>query len=247
MDFTSVFLVNKPGEAVVVNDCIVVMESVNVNSGQRERINIDFICDDTASSKSDYHFVLTVWVKLFLDEKLNQRFDSIDVWSDGGPHHFKTRWCQFMWHALSTLRFDKKRITHHFFASYHGHSLADSHAATIKRVLRSQYNLSQMQRLCADTFVLFWGPANALELAPLLAHVGSNTRVHVLPNIDRDKERKPAIQGINLIKSKHCFRYQGGLCYAAELSWDDQPSQQFSFSPAKAKRNVVSINLASNS
>jgi len=249
MDFTKIFLANKPGEATVVNDCIVVMEYINESTHQRERINFDFLCDDAATNKHDYHYLLTVWVKLFMQERLVLRFDCIDVWSDGGPHHFKTRWCQFMWHVLSILRFHKKRITHHFFASYHGHSLADSHAAIIKRVVLSQYQFSQFQRFSAATFALYWGPSTAHELAQLISQGCSNTRVHVLPDIDRDKERKPQIQGINSIKIMHCFQYQDGVCRCAELSENQlqQQSQQpgssssalFSFTPNKAKNNRI--------
>jgi hypothetical protein len=72
------------------------------------------------------------------------------------PHHFKTRYCQWMWHWLSTHRFSNKRISHPFFASYHGHSLADAHAASIKRFIRTDYKMSQLQRFDTTTMAIYW-------------------------------------------------------------------------------------------
>jgi hypothetical protein len=144
MDFTSAHLTPKIDHAVnssVVQDCIVVLEYIS--NGERMRENIDFLCDCPDTNKKDYHFVLHVWLLLFHFKKLIDHFDCMDVWSDGGPHHFKTRYCQWMWHWLSQTHFAKRRISHHFFASYHGHSLADAHAASIKRLIRTEYNMSQ--------------------------------------------------------------------------------------------------------
>ena len=107
MDFTSAYLTPKIGHTsnhTVVQDCIVVLEYIS--NGHRMRENINFLCDCQESNKNDYHFVLTVWLSLFHYKKLNDHFDCIDVWSDGGPHHFKTRYCQWMWHWLSINRFN---------------------------------------------------------------------------------------------------------------------------------------------
>ena len=98
MDFTSTFLTPKIGHQAnhtVVQDCIVVMEYIL--DGQLHRENIDFLCDCSDTNTNDYHFVLHVWLRLFQCYRLREAFDSIEVWTDGGPHHFKTRYCQFMW------------------------------------------------------------------------------------------------------------------------------------------------------
>ena len=106
---------DKPGAGVYVQDCIIVLEYYNSN-GVFVRRNLNFLCTDIDSNKHDYHFVFQVWVWMFLHLKFNQEFDRIEIWSDGDPHHFKTRYCQFMWHILSLLRFDNKTIVHNFFA-----------------------------------------------------------------------------------------------------------------------------------
>jgi hypothetical protein len=124
--------------------------------GQRVRYNLDFICGHTESNSNDYHFVLSVWLSLFRKIDIINHFTSIDVWTDGGPHHFKTRYCQWMWHWLSTHLFNQQRITHHFFVSYHGHSIADAHAASAKCLLHNDYSFSQFERL-STTSAIYWG------------------------------------------------------------------------------------------
>ena len=228
MDFTSAFLSPKIGHSSnhsVVQDCIIVLEYIS--NGKRMRENINFLCDCQESNKNDYHFVLTVWLLLFHFKKLNDHFDSIDVWSDGGPHHFKTRYCQWMWHWLSVHRFNNKRITHHFFASYHGHSLADSHAASIKRVIRTEYKMSQLQRFDTTTLAIYWGPADAAAVGRLIKKC-SNTEMCVIPNIDRDPALKPDPLPLVHIKRQHRFDYENGLCYRSERS-DGTEKVLFSF------------------
>jgi len=218
MDFTSVYLTPKIGHKVetsTVQDFIIVMEFID-QTGRRCREYLDFLCDCAVTNKNDYHFVLCTWLFLFLRKKLNDFFDSIEIWSDGGPHHFKTRYCQWMWSWLSTHKFSGKRITHNFFASYHGHSLADSHAASIKRVLHSEYHTSQIQRFSSFTSALYWGPTNANEFSSLLTRGCSNTQIHIFPHIDRDPKLKPRISSIKEIKKKHCFVYEANTCRAFE-------------------------------
>jgi len=219
MDFTSAFLTPKIGHQSnnsVVQDCIVVLEYLS-SSGERVRENIDFLCDCADTNKNDYHFVLTVWLHLFLFKKFADRFDYIDVWTDGGPHHFKTRYCQWMWHWLSVKKFHNRRISHHFFASYHGHSLADAHAASIKRTIRTEYNMSQLQRLNTTTLSIYWGPADANHLSFLLKKC-CKTDIIVFSHIDRDPLLKPDPMPLVHIKRQHCFDYEDGKCYASELS-----------------------------
>lgn len=235
VDFTSAFLTPKIGHQSnhsVVQDCIVVLEYMS--NGQRMRENIDFLCDCQETNKNDYHFVLHVWLILFHFKKINDHFDCIDIWSDGGPHHFKTRYCQWMWHWLSVHKCNNKRISHHFFASYHGHSLADAHAASIKRNIRTEYNMSQLQRFDTSTLAIYWGPENAAALGRLISKC-SNTEICVIPHIDRDPALKPDPIPLVHIKRQHRFDYENGLCYRSELS-EGTEKKRFSFQlrPASA-------------
>ena len=213
MDFTSTTTADKPGAGVGVQDCILVLEYYR-EDGRRARRNLDFLCTDD-SNKHDYHFVLQVWVYLFLHLQLNTLFDRISIWSDGGPHHFKTRYCQFMWHALSRLRFDDKPITHNFFVSYHGHSLADGHAAVVKRCLHTRYLLTELERATRQPNAT-WGPSNVDEVADLVRANCENTEVVVFKDIDRDNENKPHVGKVPEIKTLHSLTYQNGECFGKE-------------------------------
>ena len=91
-----------------------------------------------------------------------------------------------MWHWLSKNKFGQKRISHHFFASCHGHSLADAHAASIKRSLRTDYNRSQLQRFSTTDLAVYWGPEDAVQLASVVSRC-CKTMALVIPYIDRDQ------------------------------------------------------------
>jgi hypothetical protein len=122
-----------------------------------------------------------------------------------------------MWHALSELRFNHKQIHHHFFASYHGHSLADAHAALIKRSLNTRYKITQFERV-TEYESATWGPATVEEVAAVIKANCSNTEVHIFNDIDRNEEHKPDVKPISSIKSQHWFEYQNGKCVAALLT-----------------------------
>lgn len=222
MDFTSVYLSPKGGDNVYIQDCIVVLEWIEYDpitrNNRRQRLNLDYLCGHADTNKNDYHFVLHVWLKVFMDYRLNERFNCISIWSDGGPKHFKTRYCQWMWHYLSMYNFNMKPICHNFFGSYHGHSLADGHAASIKRVLHTEYHTSALQRLTPSTVALYWGPSTCDHYKELIERACNATKVHIFPSIDRDPLLRPAIHAIDQIKKKHCFVYVTGVCSASERS-----------------------------
>jgi hypothetical protein len=227
MDFTSTSLAAKAGVNTYLQDLIVVMEWKD-RDGHLQRANLDYLCEDI-SNKHDYFFVLNVWLKMFSDFQFNSNFDAIQVWSDGGPHHFKTRFCQFMWRMLSTMRFSNKRIEHHFFVSYHGHSLADGHAAVVKRALLARYKQSELARMVSTGSQPDVGPQTSSDLVELLK-TWANTQPYLLPCIYRDPWLKPKVRHIPSIKTMHALRYEGGKNWRAESSADPQ-WQQFFFGP----------------
>jgi len=225
MDFSSIYEYPNIGESTsnshTVQDCIVVLEFIG-DDGQHRRQYLDFTCDIKGINKNDYFFVHAVWQRLF-QLKVFDQFDSLEIWSDGGPHHFKTRYCQWMWHHLSTIYFKGKRITHNFFASYHGHSLADSHAGRVKQVIKSEYISSQQSRMTNHNQPTYWGPSSANDIQLILHKRVEHTSATVLDTIDRDAALKPNVAGIVDIKQKHCFVYEGNLCSASEMTNDGKP------------------------
>jgi hypothetical protein len=119
-----------------------------------------------------------------------------------------------MWHFLSSASFSNKPIAHNFFSSYHGHSMADSHAATDKRLLRAAYNTSELQRKEVSEAPISWGPSSGADLSTLFTENASRTQSFYLPSIPRDADLKPHIAGLTLIKSQHRFEYAEGTCLA---------------------------------
>ena len=55
----------------------------------------------------------------------------------------------------------KKKITHNFFAAYHGHSLADAHAAKGKQAIKYEYIHSQQTRMKNINKNTYWGPRSS--------------------------------------------------------------------------------------
>ena len=229
MDFSTIYPATNIGDSNSssnsIQDCILVLEFLN-ETGRRQRQYMDFLCDIKKVNTNDYFFVNVVWQQL-MQLDLAAQFDSIEIWSDGGPHHFKTRYCQWSWHHFSSCYFQGKRITHNFFAAYHGHSLADSHAGRDKQVIKAEYLSSQhsrLQLLPLSARPVYWGPSSARDVQIILQKKIENTTAVVLADIDRDPQLKPAVAGLPNIKQYHSFFYENNRCYMAELTNDGNPT-----------------------
>lgn len=232
MDFSAIYLLCKIGadNSITVQDYILVFEYLHGN--QRIRHYYDFLCDIPEENTNDYFFVQAVWLKL-VEMNVFDGFDSIEIWSDGGPKHFKTRYCQYFWHQLSNKLFQQQKIQHNFFASYHGHSLADSHAGHDKQLVKSEYIKSQQERMrLFDDFTakINYGPASAHQIADLLNQNLSHTTAIVLDNINRDPATKPKVKSLPNIKQFHSFEYQNHQCCANYLT-NDENQINFRFQP----------------
>jgi hypothetical protein len=105
----------------------------------------DFVCDDLETRKNDYHFVRAAWIKL-VGLLVFDGIHRIRLFSDGASKHFKQRWFAsafddtalsygrrftLSWFSAFKVNFGID-LEWSFFASNHGHGLADSHAATLK-------------------------------------------------------------------------------------------------------------------
>ena len=131
---------------------------------------------------------------------------------------FKNRYTQALFSQLSTLH--KKIIHYNFFVSYHGHSIADSHAGHMKRVLLQEFLNSQDDRKLE---VENWGPHDSKTTATVIMEHVSCTFVAQLDKIERDTERihKPNVKPLKGIKQYHCFVYdphQPNQCKAYALT-----------------------------
>jgi len=99
--------------------------------------------DHFSKEKQSFAFVRAAWVRLFEDTEELKDFDEIEIISDGGPQHFKIGKTLYL---FSTFH-DKynKLITYHFFGSYHGHSICDSHTGVQKQNLLRVERATQKQ------------------------------------------------------------------------------------------------------
>ena len=91
--------------------------------------------------KNDICFVAEVFFNHLVPKLMV--YDEILFWTDGGPKHFKISPLIKLIHKLSNNQLKNKKISHHFFASYHGHSICDAAAAHIKFAIEKDLNITQ--------------------------------------------------------------------------------------------------------
>lgn len=120
-----------------------------------------------------FFFVRQSLLNLFETYIKDKHYQHINIWSDNGSHHFKTRYTQYFLHTLSNQY--HIGITHNFCAPNHGHDLADNFAGTIKRMVRQNFKDAQRMKLVHyyDTD----GPTNAHEVATLINDKVKNSDV----------------------------------------------------------------------
>lgn len=133
MDFSKFYTENGK-----VSDLILVLYQKNVETNKLEWKYLDHF----AMEKQSFSFVKAVWLQLFDSQEL-ECFDSIYIWSDGGPQHFKIKkTIQFFSYCRISSH---KHITYNFFASGHGHSMCDSHTGVGKQKLLREERSQQQQ------------------------------------------------------------------------------------------------------
>lgn len=119
------------GDAFFANQALHLTLHSRADDGSLKRENFDYFSPE----ENDYYFVRRSLLDLFhgLGDRLKGK--SVEFWTDGGPKHFKTRRSVFFvvaeLHSLfpCTIRWN-------FFASHHGKSVCDAHAAHVKHVLK---------------------------------------------------------------------------------------------------------------
>ncbi len=125
----------------IVRDLVVVLIFRN-SDGQLKIQYFDFLSD---TMKTTYPYVEKVWYYLFEMEFL-QDFVKIQIFSDGGPHHFKTLNTIHLFEKLQNIY--NKEMIYNLFASYHGKGLYDAHTGIAKRKIKcvslSGYNVESL-------------------------------------------------------------------------------------------------------
>lgn len=111
------------------------------SSDKLQRKYLHYVGEKTDAN--DVHFVVRVWEYLLKNNILQQHtttpIKTIELWSDGGPHHFKYSGTL---HYFSTLfaRYNIK-INYNFYESYHGHNICDAAASHAKSAIK-RYQLN---------------------------------------------------------------------------------------------------------
>jgi len=114
----------------------------HTDGGKRRHVHLDHF----APESNDHHFVRRVFLALSTRPELKHVFDAegrrvgnvdwIELWTDGGPKHFKTRrTLTFVLVELKRRMPWIKRLTWAFYASHHGKSVNDAHSAVCKRII----------------------------------------------------------------------------------------------------------------
>jgi hypothetical protein len=132
----------KPGEVIVVQDFTKIDISsssrqcfcICIYSKEEEKIKRRYLTflGATQKVKNDIRFVVSSWLRL-ISQEFFQSFENIQIWSDGGPKHFKITAALIFFCVLQLET--KKKFTYNFFTSYHGHSVCDAMASHIKKKL----------------------------------------------------------------------------------------------------------------
>jgi hypothetical protein len=200
LDFTKVYLDVASENVVEVLVCVF-MRRVDESI---ETEYIDFLCSDRETRANDYFFVRQALDSIFRQRQHIYTGDiqQLTLWTDGGPHHFKTNYHMDYLRTLASER--GIQINHNFFPSYHGHSLADGHAGTLKSCAKKLNIWTEGERL--KGFPCMKGPQSASELAGQLQTKMKNTKMVVFDKVDRQPRLKPAekdLEKLDKIKSFH--------------------------------------------
>eukprot|EP00808_Paulinella_micropora_P030230 g72972.t1 len=138
IDFTK-FAMGNENRAI---DLVFVCFYWNVTAQCVEWEYIDVVCEGSEEVKNNFAYVHEAFLKAceriqkIVAEKANSTLRGVDIFSDGGPNHFKISSTIAFFSTLKA-KYNLIRLRWFFFASYHGSSLCDGHAAVIHHVLNA--------------------------------------------------------------------------------------------------------------
>ena len=195
--------------------------------GDEKRLYVDLICDDK-TRKNDYFYLRHSWRFLLSSSTYFTPFKNIIIFSDGASKHFKSRYTMKFFSDIG-VEFNKK-VSYHFFASYHGSGVWDAHFASNNGAIRRFLLEMEKQRYKRES--LDFSPLSELKtLVEVLLKSLSNTVVHEFQNIDRSMHLKPDVRAIIDIKSHHYFEFIGtNTINCSILSGNKFPNNRHQFS-----------------
>jgi len=246
-DFTVFDLHRNMGDKTgqkLVTDLVLVCET-RVD-GELVRVYRDFLCGNAGKQRNDVCYVYRAW-ETMVEQGILDGYKRIILFSDGGPKHFKNVYAMAAMLELrerwNTIRNDPSKhhpapvIEWYFFASYHGHSLADSHAGKIMMAFHAACQAGKR-------------PADDVALGALIEVALSHTHVTVLPLIPRPKVRRDLSSLADGTKKWHVFVFidgKGVLCREHAESEDPYVLQTVVTKLPKATATSITSTSSSSS
>ena len=166
---------------------------------------VDSICERAGAEGNDTRYVRAAF-RCAIEMKMFDVFQRIDLFSDGGPKHYKSvygmatmaEW--YDWWAELRPGVDVPALWWNFTAPYHGHGVADSHAGIFSQMLSRRQKRGQ-----GSAHGTGGGPENDVEIAALMREMKNTTPI-VLQSIERPEFRNDLIP-LETIKKHFQFRF----------------------------------------
>lgn len=167
------------------------------------------------NTTNNIRFVVLAWIQ-FMKMNILQESE-IEVWSDGGPKHFKISPTMYLFSYLAKI-YKSKRWRYHFWPSRHGHSVCDAAASHLKTAIKSYISCHHQ---------------GITDLSQILSlHVKSH-QFFILENIP-DIPEYIALSTMHQIKQYHLFLFDGdslGQIVAMQNSKSEFPLKVFYVDP----------------
>jgi hypothetical protein len=157
---------------------------------RREVHYVDNLVRDAGAEGNDTAYV-RVAMRNAIEKGWFDGFTQVDLFSDGGPKHYKSVYGMKMmsewadWWAELKPGKPVPELIWNFTAPYHGHGMADSHAGIFSQKLTRTQNAGQQG---GGSESIGGGPQNVDEVAALMCQM-KNTVPYVFDKIDRDTHR----------------------------------------------------------
>jgi len=163
--------------------------------------NYHHFMGESASTKNDVWFVVSVWKKM-VEDNFFDGIKNIYIFSDGGPKHFKITSCLSFFSSLQEKY--PFSISYNFFESYHGHSICDGVAAHAKEFLNRYQRINQIPL------------KKSKDIVELISHV-HNHAGHLAPPSELITDNFPTFNGI---RSYYKFTFRDKSIFAFQFSKD---------------------------
>lgn len=164
-----------------------------------------FHVSPNTKSPNDIRFVDEAWFLLLRREPFLHA-TSIEIWSDGGPKHYKISTNMYLWSSVQAQR-PSCAIKYDFFASYHGYSACDAVASHVKQAMKSRH----------------LNHSSPVETIPEFHDILKSMPNSELIVIDAPNYARPSTNTIHTIKEMHSFKFdgRGKYRYRKQSSLDD--------------------------